>query len=334
MVSYDFGVSAYRGKSVVVSGASGFIAGALLDQLKGVCTKVTRLSRKPLPRLDGAMACVDFVGDYSDPEQWRGALPGVDAVFHLAAQTSVYTAAADPDADFRANVAPMRALLETCRRDGHKPFIVYAGASTQAGLPQRAPVDESHPDAPITVYDLHKLLAEKLLEGYARQGLARGTTLRLSNVYGPGPRPSAADRGILNAMISRALRGERLTVYGTGEAMRDYLYIDDMAAAFLAAGRGDETLNVRHFVLGSGRGVTLLELFRLVAERVAARTGMQVEVSGVPEPPGLSAIESRRFVADASSFRSATGWAPAVELEDGIDRTIDFLRVGLAGIRV
>lgn len=312
----------YRGRTVVVSGASGYIATSLVERLAGTAAKVVRLSRGPLPRAAG---CSDLAGDYADPALWDKALPGADVVFHLAAQTSFYAAAKDPDADFRANVLPMRALLEACRRAGARPFIVFAGSSTQAGLPRRQPVDESHPDEPVTVYDLHKLLCEKLLEGYARQGLARGATLRLSNVYGPGPRSSAADRGILNAMIARALRGERLNVYGDGAPVRDYLYIDDMAAAFLAAGRGLPALDGRHFVMGSGRGVSLLDSFRLIAARVEAKTGRQVEVACVPEPQGLSPIESRRFVADASAFRSASGWTPSVSLEEGIDRTIESL---------
>lgn len=300
----------YRGKTAVVSGASGYIAAALIERLSADGAKVVKLSR-------------ELTGDYADPEVWKLALPGADAVFHLAAQTSFYKAAENPDADFHANVTPMRALLEAGRAAGLKPFVVFAGSSTEAGLPQRPTVDETHPDAPVTVYDLHKLLAEKLLEGYARQGLARGATLRLSNVYGPGPKSSASDRGILNASIAKALRGEPLTVYGDGAPVRDYLFIDDLASALLAAGRGGAALDGRHFVIGSGRGVSLRASFELVAARVEAKTGRKVPVVSVPEPAGLSPIESRRFVADASAFRAAAGWAPTVSLEDGIDRTID-----------
>ena len=317
----------YRGKTVVVSGASGYIAGALLEILKHFAAKIVRLSRAPLPPLVGSATCTDLVGDYSNSEFWRSALPEADAIFHLAAQTSFYKAAQDPEADFRANVAPLRVILETCRKEGHRPFIVFAGSATQVGLPRQLPVDESHPDEPVTIYDLHKLTAENLLEGYARQGLARGATLRLANIYGPGTQSSSTDRGILNAMVGRALRGERLTIYGDGRPVRDYLYIDDTVAAFLAAGRGESAPNGRHFVIGSGRGVSLADCFRLVAERVSVKTGMYVSVVSVPEPAGQSLIESRRFVANASAFRQAVGWAPEVTLEDGIDRTIDRMRI-------
>jgi nucleoside-diphosphate-sugar epimerase len=316
----------YEGKTVVITGASGYIAGALLEVLKHSASRIVRVSRLPLPPLGGSAACTDLTGDYSDPGLWHSAIPGADTLFHLASQTSFYMAAKDPEADFRANVAPMRAILGTCWKDGHRPFIVFAGSATQVGLPGRLPVDESLLDQPVTIYDIHKLAAEILLEGYARQGFARGTTLRLTNVYGPGTRSSSADRGVLNAMIARALHGEALAVYGDGQPIRDYIYIADVVTAFLAAGRGRPTLNARHFVIGTGRGISLENAFRLVTERVAAKGGAKVPVNFVPEPSGQSVIESRRFVADISAFRSAAGWVPSVSLEEGIDRTIDHMR--------
>lgn len=310
-------MTGYLGKTVVVSGASGYVAAALLERLAEAGAKIVKVSRGP--------------SGYADVELWRRALPGADVVFHLAAQTSFYKAAENPEADFSANVAPMRDLLEACRRDSVRPFIVFTGASTQAGLPQRPTVDESHPDDPVTVYDRHKLRAEKLLQDAVRRGFARGATIRLSNVYGPGPKSSAPDRGILNLMIGKALRGEPLTVYGDGSPVRDYLYISDVAAALLAAGKGGATLDGRYFVLGSGRGVSLKESFELIAARVKAKSGKTVPVVSVPEPEGLSPIESRRFIANPAAFRAATGWASTVSLEDGIDRTIDAMSV--AGAR-
>lgn len=318
----------YRGKTVVISGASGFIGGSLAKCLASASAKVVRLSRKPLAPMEG---CCDHTGDYVDPDLWRRALPGADTVFHLAAQTSFYTAAQDPDADFRANVVPLRTLLELARREGLKPFIVFAGSITQVGLTSRVPLNESLQDSPITIYDLHKLLSETYLRAYACQGLAWGTTLRLTNVYGPGPKRSASDRGVLNAMVARALRGETLTVYGSGKVLRDYLYIDDMVAALLAAGRGGEGLNGRYFVTGSGRGMTLLDSFRLIADRVTAKTGLRAAVVTVPEPPGLSPIEGRNSVVDASAFRNATGWQPKVGLEEGIDRSIEHALAAAGG---
>jgi nucleoside-diphosphate-sugar epimerase len=144
-------------------------------------------------------------------------------------------------------------------------------------------------------------------------------------VYGPGPRSSSADRGVLNLMLRRALAGEALTVYGSGEHIRDYIYIEDVARAFLLAAANAERLEGRYFVLGSGRGYPIAEALNLVADRAALRTGQRVPVVHVDPPATLSPIEARNFVADTTAFRQATGWTAGVGLADGIDRTIETL---------
>jgi len=246
-------------------------------------------------------------------------------IFHFAAQTSVSIAAADPDADFHANVTPIRHLIAACRQRRHQPVVVFAGTVTEAGIPSRVPVNEDEADDPITAYDRHKLMAEDDLKAAASQGAVRGATLRLSNVYGPGARGPRQDRDILNRMIDTALQGAALTVYGTGEYVRDYVFIDDVVDAFVRAASHPDRINGRHFIIGSGHGVTIREAFGLVAARVEAITGRRVPVVSADPPAPLSDLERRHFVADPSRFSAATGWHPSWSLAGGIDRTIEAL---------
>jgi nucleoside-diphosphate-sugar epimerase len=232
-------------------------------------------------------------------------------------------AAADPQADLRSNVLPMLGLLETCRQQSLAPVVLFAGTATQVGLPSLLPVNESQPDQPVTIYDLHKLAAENYLKHYISQGYVRGASLRLANVYGPGPHSSSSDRGVLNAMIRRALAGEPLTVYGAGEFVRDYVFVGDVVRAFLLAGAAPDAVNGRHFVIGSGQGHTLAEAFKLVAQRAAIRTGRQTAVEYTNPVAPISLIEQRHFVADIGEFRRATGWTPEKNLVSGIDSTIE-----------
>jgi nucleoside-diphosphate-sugar epimerase len=266
--------------------------------------------------------------DVREVADWAPLLEGVDLVFHLAAQTSARVAEQDPEEDLRANVLPLLRILECCRRGALRPFVLFAGSATQVGLTARVPVGEEVPDAPITVYDVHKSMAEGYLEHYVRRGFVRGATLRLANVYGPGPGSSSADRGVLNLMIRRALRGEPLTIYGDGKPLRDYVFIEDAARAFLAAAAAPDAVNGRHFLVGSGLGTSLAEAMRLVAARVGARTGRPAPVTHVAPPADQSPIELRDFVADIGRLSSATGWRPAVPLAEGIDRTIDWVLAG------
>jgi nucleoside-diphosphate-sugar epimerase len=317
----------FQGKTILITGGAGYLASGLIVLLKDVDCRITRIYRQgssPAP-ITGRAQIIDMIGDVRDPALWEQNLAGVDYIFHFAAQTSTYAANADPVTDQAVNVQPMLHLLESCRRRGGQPTVCFASTVTVAGIPQRLPVDESHPDRPLTVYDLHKLMAEQYLHWYAEQGFVRGISLRLSNVYGPGPRSSRTDRGILNQMIHRALAGKDLTIYGKGDQIRDYLYIGDAARAFLAAALHSEALNGKYFVIGSGLGHTIAETINLVAERAAARSGNPVPVLHVDPPRDLSPIEQRNFIADSSRFRRATGWKPLCTLVRGIDQTLEVL---------
>jgi nucleoside-diphosphate-sugar epimerase len=318
------------GRTVLITGGAGYVAASIVRSLRGVDCRILRLmrpGRQAMP-VSGNARLQDVTGDVCERQTWDSLLPEADVVFHLAAQTSAYQANEDPSADFEANVRPMLHLLGACRRLRRRPVVVFAGTVTEAGLPDRLPVNESHPDRPITIYDLHKLMAESYLRHYTGEGIVCGVILRLANVYGPGPASSRADRGVLNGMIRRALRGEPLTIYGAGNHLRDYVFIEDVAQAFLRAACANETVNGRYFVIGTGEGHTVSEAIRLVADRVAARTGRQVPVTHVEPPTRLSPIEARNFVADPSRFRDATGWHPGHSLRDGIDRTIEAFLCG------
>jgi len=294
---------AYRGKTVAVTGAAGFLGGCLVNRLAAIDCRILLVTRTaPLPWDDVVSA---------------------DVVFHFAAQTSNVAAAENPDRDFAANVAPLRQLLESCRRLRRRPTVLFAGTVTQSGIPSRLPVDEDALDQPVTIYDEHKLIAEGDLKTASSAGVVFGATLRLANVYGPGAHGRNKDRDILNRMIAAAVRGEPLTIYGAGECVRDYLFVDDVIDAFLMAAVHPERVTGRHYVIGSGRGTTIRQAFELVAARVEALTGRRVPVISVAPPFPLSAIEQRHFVADPSRFSAATGWRPAWSLSDGIDRTIE-----------
>jgi UDP-glucose 4-epimerase len=313
------------GKRILVTGGAGYLAGSLVDLLKDADCHITRLGRseEKFTPVRGVARIEDFVGDVRERAVWERALKSVDIVFHFAAQTSVYVANKDARADLEANVVPMLHLLEVCRRNDLHPIVLFSGTVTEAGIPQRLPVDESHPDHPVTVYDLHKLMAENYLKYYVSQGLVRGATLRLANVFGPGPKSSSADRGVLNTMIRTALAGEAITVYGQGEQLRDYVYVEDVARAFVLAAASIARTDGLHFVIGSGEGHTIAEAMRIVSQRVAKKTGIEVPLVHVDPPQPQSPIEARNFVADTTLFSKSTGWHTRFLLAEGIDRTIE-----------
>lgn len=313
------------GKRVLVTGGRGYLAANVMRLLAAAGCHVLRLDRaRAAQDPDDSPVTGRLCADVREAGVWERALEDIDIVYHFAAQTSVYVAWQDPVEDMQTNVLPLLRLLETCRRKDWKPIILFSGTATEIGLTSDWPVDESVNDDPVTIYDLHKLSAEKYLKHYIREGLVQGAILRLANVYGPGPGSSSADRGVLNLMMRKAIRGEPLTIYGTGHYMRDYIFVEDVAEAFVQAVIHIGKTNGRHFLLGSGQGHTLAAAINLVAERAELKTGRRASVQHVEPPSGLSPIESRNFVANITHFVSTTGWRPRVKLGEGIDRTLDY----------
>ena len=317
--------SCFHNKNILITGGAGYLATNIITLLAETDCRIIRVDRPGVPfvPLIGKFSFHDIEGDIRERVIWESLLDDVHIVFHLAAQISVYVAEQDPQADLAINVMPMLHMLETCRKKKLNPVVAFAGTVTEAGLTEHLPVNEDCSDHPITVYDLHKLMAENYLKHYTRNGIAKGVILRLANVYGPGPKSSSADRGVLNMMIRKALQGQTLTVYGEGIYLRDYVYVEDVAQAFLSAVANIDSVSGKHFMIGSGEGHTISQAINLVAKRTAMRTGNHVPVVNIEFPSFLSPIEFRHFVADTHQYTRLTGWGAKWSLTEGIDATIE-----------
>lgn len=125
-------------------------------------------------------------------------------------------------------------------------------------------------------------------------------------------------------MVRKALNSQDLTVYGDGNYLRDYIFIDDVIRAFILAYKNIDACNGRHFIIASGESCTISDMVRLVAERMRGKTGRCAKVVNIAPPDNLSPIESRNFVADISKFKQITSWSANISLRQGIDITLDF----------
>jgi|SRR3989344_3539426 len=308
-------------KNILITGANGYIGSSLTNKLKQSDCKLFLLSRKGGKSMKNITW---YKGDITEKGIWKKILQDIDLVFHFAAQTSSAIANSNPAKDAIHNFLPITEFIETCKNYGFRPDFIFSGTVTQVGLTKSIPVNEKFRDNPVTIYDIHKLAAEKYLQYYSSEFNGRTTILRLPNIYGPGQASSRADRGIVNLMIKKALLGDSLTVFGSGKYIRDYLYIDDVVSAFLTAAKKIKKINGNYYILGTGKGHSILQMVNLIKKEVEKRINKKIKIVFREFLPGTSRIELRNFIADPSSFKRDSGWKSAIMLQEGIKKTVEY----------
>ncbi|MDQ0585660.1 dTDP-4-keto-6-deoxy-L-hexose 4-reductase [Streptomyces rishiriensis] len=299
---------------VTVLGASGFLGAAVTAELIDLPVRLRLVSherRLPLP----ASSAEVHLADLTDPRAVRDAVDGADTIIHLAAQLPDERSWRDPGSDSaRLSTGLLDTLVRSVR--GRPPIVVFA-STVQASAPAGLPLND---------YVREKIAAEQLLGEATRNGAVRGIVLRPATVYGRTPITGATGRGVVAAMARRAFADEPITMWHDGTVERDLVHVTDAARAFVAATRAPEALSGGRWPVGTGRPARLGEVFRTLAELVAARTGRPaVPVVTVPPPDWADATDFGNVHVDPSSFAAAAGWQPLVRLHDGLAGVADAL---------
>jgi UDP-glucose 4-epimerase len=287
---------------VLVTGSSGFIGAALVASLRASGVGVVGVDLKPSP--DPTLDRV--VGDLEDPEVVDAALASrPEAIFHLAARTSVLKSMEDPLGVYRVNVDVTQQLLELGRQRGVRSFVL-ASTNAVAGSSDGDVIDERTPMRPLTPYGATKAAGEMLCSAYAGAYDMAACSIRLTNVYGPG----MGQKDTFVIRLLRAAAGHHpITIYGDGRQQRDYLFVEDAVAGFRLAW---EQHLMGPIVLGTGVSTSVLDLCRLAE----VATGGSIATADVEAPKG----EMRAVRVDNSHARSL-GWNPDVALPEGLART-------------
>ncbi len=301
----------------LVTGGAGFIGSNLVDALVGRGDEVTvidDLSTGRRENLGGALAGGARLveADVRDADAIRDLAEDArpEAVFHLAAQIDVRKSVADPALDARVNVEGTIAMLEAARSAGARRFVNTSTGGAIYGEGRIVPAPEDHPVAPEAPYGQSKFAAEGYCDLFNRLHGVSTVSLRYGNVYGPRQDP-LGEAGVVAIFCGRLRAGERPIVFGDGLQVRDYVHVDDVVAANLAAAGSDATVA---FNIGTGRETSVLDLVEVLAPHATAPFDPEHQ----PERPG----EVRRIALDATRAREELGWEPRVGLADGIERTL------------
>jgi UDP-glucose 4-epimerase len=310
-----------KGKVICITGASGYIGSSLVSQLSNYpVKKIIRISRKKLKPLKNIE---DWILDLNELNSWLKIVKCSDIIFHLSGNTSIAVAENAPEKTLISEILPIKNLVKASKELGRNPRVIYTSTATIYGLTEKLPIEESHNPVPITCHDNNKLQTEKYLEIASKENAVDSVSLRLSNVYGPSLNESSAcDRGILSKITKMCFENKTIPLYGSGNYIRDYVYIDDVISALLLTSIVNYTKIRKNseivFNVSSGKGTYVKTVFYLIAKEVEIITSKNINIESAPWPSQVSEIEKRNFIGSAERLKSLTGWSAKTSIEDGV----------------
>jgi CDP-glucose 4,6-dehydratase len=314
-------------RRALVSGGRGFVGAWLCRALLDRGVEVASLDRRA-PR--GKPSTLAMLGIEQRVEEHQGELVDaalidrlleereIDTVFHLAAETIVGTVQGDPIAALESNVRGTWTVLDAARRSGVERFV-FASSDKAYGAHAELPYEEDFALRPTAPYEASKAAADLIVRAWwPSYGLPVAVT-RFANIYGGGDLNFSR---LVPEAVCAAIDGRAPVLRSDGSPVRDLLYVEDAAAAYLAIADGLESEEVRGeaFNAGGERPYSVLEIVATISR--LAGTGVEPEILGDGNPDG----EIDRQYVDAAKLRDRCGWSPAVSLEEGLTRTLDWYR--------
>lgn len=299
---------------VLVLGGNGFIGSHLVDRLllEGHSVRVFDKNqehyREPLPNVDY------HLGEFGNRGLLLEALNGIDVVVHLISTTLPKTSNDDPVFDIQSNVIETLFLLEQCVSKGIRKVVFASSGGTVYGIPKIIPVTEESQTNPICSYGIGKLAIEKYLYLFKQLYNLDFVIIRPSNPFGSRQNPFGI-QGVIPVFLGKILRKETIQIWGTGNIVRDFIYVEDLVDAFYRSIICNTRSNI--FNVGCGKGHSLnnlLEILRIVTQREVSVNYTNARNYDVPE-----------IYLDIIRAKNELEWAPHTSIEEGIGLTWDFI---------
>jgi UDP-glucose 4-epimerase len=318
----------YRGRKVLITGGLGFIGSNLARQLVALGADVL-LVDSLIPDYGGNLFNIDGIADrvrvnVADIRQqstMNFLVRDRAVVFNLAGQVSHIDSMRDPYTDLEINCRSQLTILEACRYFNPGVKVVFAGTRQVYGRPDSLPVSEAQLVRPTDVNGINKAAGEYYHLVYNNVFGVRACSLRLTNVYGPRQLIKHNRQGFIAWFIRMAIEDQTIPIYGDGAQLRDFVYVDDAADAFLRAGAMD-ACNGEVFNVGGDQALNHRALTTMLVD--VAGSG---RVEFVAWPAEKKAIDIGSFYADSTKFKTVTGWSPTVGMREGLTRTVAYYRL-------
>ncbi len=306
---------------VLVTGGAGFIGSHLVDALIDRGHQVVVADNLATGFIDNVNPAAKFyqmnICDRKLAKVFQQERPEI--VNHHAAQMIIQRSVEDPVFDARENILGSLNVILNCIRFGISKLIYASSGGAIYGEPKYLPVDEGHPINPVSEYGISKHTVEHYLYLYGLRNGLNYVVLRYPNVYGPRQNPRG-EAGVVAIFASQMLRGERPTIFGSGDKTRDYTHVFDIVEAnLLSMERGEKTT----YNLGTGVGTSDQEMFDALAEALG--------YTGSPVYASVRQGEIHHIYLDSSKAQRELGWKSRFTLREGLSQAVEYYK-SLAGL--
>jgi len=296
----------------LVLGANGFVGSNLVKELSKLndLFEITIFSKESevIPNVK----CVK--GDFTRDADLMEAVNNIDVIFHLISSSNPARSEANPFEAYQVDLLQSLKLLEISRERGVKKIIFVSSGGTVYGNHEYLPIDENHQTNPMNNYGISKLAIEKLLLKYNKSYGMKNLILRLANPYGSGQNKNK-NIGAVTIFLSKILNEETITIFGGGNTVRDYIYIDDVISALISSATylGVEEV----FNIGTGKGTSLIELISLIEYKLKKKA--------IIEYVDSRSIDAEVNILSIDKAKRELGFYPKYSLEQGIDKYTEFM---------
>lgn len=315
------------GKRVMITGGLGMLGSTIAHYLLHYGAKVTLVDACIEPYGANRFNIEDIhdrvevsITDIRDKAAMKFLCKDKDIIFNLAAQVSHNDSIDDPFLDADINYFGHLNIIENIRKLNLKTKILFSGSRLQFGKIDKNPVDELHTLRPRTPYAFNKTVAENMYNYYYALYGIPCVILRIANPYGIRCQMKHSKYSIVNYFIRQAMEDREITIFGSGEQIRDYIYVEDVAYAFILA-TAEEKANGETFNLGSGIGTKFKDMVRMVVETVGSGT-----IRHIPWPKDYINVETGDYVTDITKISNVLGWKPKTTLKEGIEKTYAYYK--------
>lgn len=291
-------------KKILVTGGLGFIGTNLIKKLKNLGAEVNSYDKRNGQDIRDSRLILKTI-----KKQY-------DFIYHLAAFSGNQQSISNNTICFDVNTMATISMLETIVKISPQTKIILSSSRLEYGNPIYLPVDEKHPTQANSPYGLSKLLATKMATIFSKKYNLKFTTLRTSNVYGPHKKSKFLGYNLVNYFIDTAKSNGIIKIFGAGTQLRDYLYIDDAIDAFLKT--TDPISNSQIYNLGSGRGISVLEMAKTVISTVG-----KGKIKKVIWPKDWKKVETGNYISNISKIKNELNFQPQISLKEGLNKIVN-----------